>query len=255
MSSIKEHFFEIQSERADEWIRERLDDQDADEESEEWQELANEYGNYQDHLMEEAEFKAELEWLRENGSSLIHKFFIGELDALKKITDDNLSNNSNMAFLLNNQLIFKMSYAYAVTLLEAFLGDSLKSLISEYPKYLANAIANVDELKKARFSLSELSASNIEVSSLAIRKISELLFHNIPKAKLVYEKVLGKKLNIDISKIVKVTDVRHNIVHRNGATLDNESITITITDLDDAISHIKKFAEELQSEINSEITA
>ena len=251
---MKEYYFDLQNERADEWIRERLEDENAEEGSEEWQELANEYGNFQEHLMEEAQFKAELEWLRNNGSSVIHQGFIQELDTLKKIVDKNLKGSNFLEVILNDGLIVKMTYSYAVTLLEAFLSDTLKSLISENPEYLKNAIVNVDELKKVKYSLLELSSENIDVSSLALRKISELLFHNIEKIKIIYGQVLGKKLNIDISEIVKVRDIRHHIVHRNGKKINGEYIKVTIEDLDEAIIHIKNFAKKLQLEINSKFT-
>ena len=75
MSSIKDYLFSVQDERAEEWIRERLSDEDLEEDSEEWQELASQYSDYQEHLADEAEWEAELKWLKENGSSNIHKFF------------------------------------------------------------------------------------------------------------------------------------------------------------------------------------
>ena len=63
MSSIKVYFFDVEAERAEKWIRDRLENKEADEESEEWQELANSYHNLQEYLAEQAEFKAELCWL------------------------------------------------------------------------------------------------------------------------------------------------------------------------------------------------
>lgn len=50
LSSTKDYLFEMQELHADEWIRERLSDDSLDEDSEEYQELAEEYSNYQEHL-------------------------------------------------------------------------------------------------------------------------------------------------------------------------------------------------------------
>lgn len=255
MSSIKDYLFDLQNEEAEEWIRKRLDNEDADENSEEWEQLAKEYDDYQEHLFDEAEYQAELNWLRENGSSQIHKFFVDELDALERITKNNLDNRSNTALMLNSQLIIKMAFSYSVTLLEAFLGDTLKSLLNENESFLDNAISNIDELKKARYSFSDLKEINIDIKSLAIRKISEILFHNMPKVKIIYEQVLGKKLKIDISRVNKITEIRHHIVHRNGMTLDGESIVVTADDLSSAIGYIKEFSVELQTEINEQLNA
>ncbi|KOE77248.1 hypothetical protein ACS91_27455, partial [Vibrio parahaemolyticus] len=76
LSSTKDYLFEMQELHADEWIRERLSDDSLDEDSEEYQELEEEYSNYQEHLREEAEWQAELRWLKDNGSSNMYNIFI-----------------------------------------------------------------------------------------------------------------------------------------------------------------------------------
>ncbi|KJY99081.1 hypothetical protein [Pseudoalteromonas ruthenica] len=251
MSSVKEYLFEIQNERADEWIRERLSDAQLDEDSEEWQQLASEYSNYQDHLLEEAEWEAELKWLKENGSSNIHRFFVDELNALKTMAESNLGHSTKMAFMLHSNIVVKMSYAYAVTLLESFLGDTLKALITEREDFLHNAIRNVEEVSKAKYSLAELAETDLNICNLAVKHATEILFHNIPKVKKVYEQVLGVKLQLDISKVSKITALRHDIVHRNGYSKDNEPINLNAQDLYQAIEDIREFTSSLQKQINA----
>lgn len=188
MSSIKNHLFEIEEERANEWIRQRLSDDNVDEDSEEWQQLAQEYSDYQNHLWEEAEWDAELKWLKENGSSTIHWNFVTELDALKVMVASNLQDSPTFLFMVNSNIVIKMSYAYAVTLMEAFLSDTLKALITERSNCLENAIKNVEEVIKARYSISELASTDLNICSLVLKKISEILFHNIPKVKKYMKK-------------------------------------------------------------------
>ncbi|OGT72272.1 MAG: hypothetical protein A3H44_10500 [Gammaproteobacteria bacterium RIFCSPLOWO2_02_FULL_57_10] len=255
MGRLKDHFIELQNQAAEEWIQDRLSDKDLDEDSDEWKGLLQEFYDYQIYLLEEEEHEEELRWLKENGSSKIHKFFIDELNALERIIDESLKKEKKLSFVFNSQLIAKMAFAHSVALLEAFLGDTLKSLLNENEKLLENAISNIDELKKARYSLKDLAKTSSDTKTLAIRKVSDILFHNIPKVKIIYEQVLGKKLNVDISKVSKITDLRHHIVHRNGKTIDGECINISSSDLSNAISSIKEFASELQKEINKENNA
>lgn len=241
MGRMSELMIEMQNEQADEWIRERLEDENADEESEEYQELASEYSNLQDYLAEEAEFKAELQWLKENGSSVIHKHFIEELEELKKIEE---TTSANKTYLIN-----RMTYSYAVTLLEAFLGDTAKSLISENEIFFINS-RQIDELKKARYSIEFLSTNEVDAKGLAVMELSNILFHNIPKVKRIFETILGTRINIDISELNKITTVRHDIVHRNGKTKGGEPIYLSSDDILEMISHVEKFANELQLLIN-----
>ncbi|QBL10763.1 hypothetical protein E0Z06_15175 [Rheinheimera sp. D18] len=237
----------------DNWIRKRLSDDSLNEESEEYQKLAEEYSDYQAHLMEEAEWQAELQWLNENGSSNIHKLFTSELEALSTMAESNLNNRKKMAFMLHANVVVKMSYSYAVTLLEAFLGDTLKSLISQNDLYLKNAICKFKVLKNVK--LTDLAENNLDVKSLVLKYVSDILYHNIPNVVEMYEQVLGIKLDIDISKVVKVTKLRHDIVHRNGKTIDGTMISVSSKDFAQAIDHIKEFAGSLQVAINEAQTA
>lgn len=250
MGSMKEYFIDLQIKRAEEWIRERLSDESLDESSEEWQRLENEYSDYQEHFYEKAEWQAEIKWLKENGSSNIYKFFFYELNSLKEMATESLNESKNIAFLSCSNLIIKMAFAYAVTLLEAFLGDTLKALITEREDFLHNALRNVDEISKAKYTLSELSESGSNISDLAVKQVNEILFHNIPKVKVVYEQVLGVKLEIDLSKVSKITSLRHDIVHRNGYSKDKKPLNLNAQDLYQAIDDIKVFATSLQKQIN-----
>ncbi|UKA07256.1 hypothetical protein IHC92_05600 [Photobacterium damselae subsp. damselae] len=209
LSSTKDYLFEMQELHADEWIRERLSDDSLDEDSEEYQELAEEYSNYQEHLREEAEWQAELRWLKDNGSSKIHNIFVSELDGLRIMFDSNVNNPQKMAFILHTNIAVKMSYAYAVTLLESYLGDTLRALISQDEQFLKNALRKFKVLKSVK--LTDVVETDLDVKSLVLRYVSDVLYHNIPNVVEMYEQVLGVKLEIDISKVVKITKLRHDI--------------------------------------------
>jgi len=241
MGKMSELMIEMQDERADEWIRERLEDKNADEESEEYQELATEYSNLQDYLSDQAEFEAELDWLQENGSSIIHKNFLEELEQLKKIEES--------APVARSNLVKKMTYAYAVTLLEAFLGDTVKSMISENERFFANS-RKINELKNARFSLEYLSTNEVEAKGLAIKELSNIHYHNMPKVKRIFEIILGTRINIDISELEKIMKIRHDIVHRNGKSKEGEPIYLSSNEILEMLSCIEKFSNELQMLIN-----
>jgi hypothetical protein len=253
LSSVKDHLFDVREQQADEWIRERLSDDSLDEDSEEYICLAEEYSNYQDHMWEEAEWEAELKWLKENGSSNIHNIFITELDALKIMAESNFDNTQKMAFILHKNITVKMSYAYAVTLLESFLGDTLKSIISENDKYLKNALCKFKIFKNVK--LTDLASTDLNLKSLVLKHVGDVLYHNIPNVLEMYEQILGVNLNIDKSNVVKITKLRHDIVHRNGQGIDGKDISLKPEDFNKAIEDIKEFSGALQKAINESQTA
>ena len=243
MGRMSDLMIDMQNEQADLWIRERLEDQNVDEDSEEYRELAEEYSNLQDFLWEQAEFEEDLKWLKENGSSIVHKNFIEEINGLKSVLKS--ANTLNKPYM-----IYRMAYAHSVTLLEAFLSDTVKALISESENMFMRSIG-IEELKKARYSLEFLAQNNVEPKSLAIKELSRILYHNIPKVKKMFEIILNHKVEIDISKVVKITKVRHDIVHRNGMTSDGDSIMLTEKDIIEAINNIELFSNELEKIITS----
>jgi len=244
MGRMSDLMIEMQNTVADDWIRERLEDDALDENSEEYRELADEFYNSQEHLYEQAEFNAELHWLKKNGSSVIHMNFREELEELRKVNDATSVNK--------RYLVFRMTYAYAVTLLEAFLGDTAKSLISSNNRFFKNS-RKIDELKNAKYSLDFLATNEMDAKGLAIKELSNILYHNMPKVKRIFEIILNARIEIDISNLERIMKIRHDIVHRNGKTKEGEPIILDQTQILEMISHIEQFSNELQKLINKNV--
>ncbi|MCD1598215.1 hypothetical protein [Rheinheimera aquimaris] len=242
MGRMSDLMIDMANESADDWINERLEDKNADEDSEEYRYWADQYYALQEHLHGQAELEFELKWLKEHGSSEIHKIFIEELHELKKIIGTRGSVNKPY-------LILRMAYSYAVTLLETFLSDSIKSLVTSDDKFFKNAL-KVDELSKAKYSLEFLALNEMNAKGLAVKELSSILYHNIPKVIRTYEAVLGKRLNIDMSQVDVITKIRHDIVHRNGKTKDGTLVHIDEEKILASIESIEIFAKELQLVIN-----
>ncbi|WP_101756625.1 HEPN domain-containing protein [Oceanicoccus sp. KOV_DT_Chl] len=241
MGGMSDLMIEQDNERIDKWIRERLGDENIDEESDEYRELADEYYFLQEHLREQYEFEEDLKWLKENDSSAIHRYFFGELEELERLVKKNIS-------IDKPYLIYRMTYAHAVTLLEVFLSDTVKSLVNEKLTYFENA-RKIDELKNAKYSLDFLAKNESNPRNIAIKELSKILYHNIPKVKRMLEIILGQRVDIDISKLSKITNIRHDIVHRNGKTTEGNPIYLDQSDLLEMIGEIKIFAKELQKKI------
>ena len=82
-----------------------------------------------------------------------------------------------------------------------------------------------NQIRNTKYSLFDLSKSGMDLSGLAIKCVSEVLFHKIDKTMEMYKKVLGCKIHYT-SKVKLIIDIRHDIVHRNGYTKENEVIDI-----------------------------
>jgi len=239
VGAVKGYWFQVQEEERERWIREHLDDEDADEETERWDELANEY----DMMLEAQEFEAEYQWFKKQCYSALHDIFINEIDKLKELFDTQVA-------IQHEQTIYKMIYAHSVTLLESFLSDTVKSLIIRKTEYFENAIRNVEDLKKSKFNLSEISTQTNGAVGLAVKTLSTILYHNIPKVSQILNSIVGCKLSLEIDRMGYITSVRHDIVHRNGRTTEGALIDIDKDTVKQAITDIEEFVDKLQIKLN-----
>lgn len=246
MSSTKEYWFAVQEEQKEAWIRDHLENEDSDEYSEEWQNLSEEYDEKEDAFRAQAELEEELYWLNQRSYSEEFIKFNEEISKLKEML------NKIVIFEFKDTII-KMTYAHSVTLLESYLSDTLKLLIVKHPKLLENAISNVDGLKKARFSLTQINKSPNGIVSLVLGELSDYLYHNIPKVINIYSAVLGCKLNLDISEIDTVTKVRYDIVHRDAKTKDGNFIELNEFVALKAVTDIEVFVHALQEQIDGTV--
>lgn len=242
MGSMSDLMIDLDNERIDQWIRDRLEGDDVDEESEEYKELADEYYNLQEHLRDQFEFEEDQKWLQKNDSSTFHRLFLEEINELEKLVIKNPLKDKPY-------IMYRMTYAHSVSLLEAFLGDTVKSLVNNNDCFFVNS-RKIAELKNARYTLDYLATTESNPKALAIKELSKILYHRMPKVKIIFETILGKKISLKISEVDKITKIRHDIVHRNGKTKEGNPTYLDQNDLINMFNEIKNFANELQRIIN-----
>jgi hypothetical protein len=140
-----------------------------------------------------------------------------------------------------------MIYAHAVTILEVYLEDMVKALILSNDTFLKNTIKNVKPFCDTKFNLRDISLEEGGIKKFVLRKLSENLFHDIPKVVNIIAGIFEKKIDLDIEKIAAVTAKRHDIVHRNGKNRDGETLVIDRSAAEYAIKAVEGFTNELRN--------
>ena len=240
MTTIKDYMFDIQYDDMSQWIREHLDDEDADEDTPGWDDLVQEWSLNHEDFREERE---PIEWYATHSYSDLHRSFLFQIHNLKDLI------NLQVA-IPHEETFYKMSYAHAVTLMESFLYDSVCTLILSNDDYFKNAICEVNELKKAKFSIKEIVSKKEGAKGFAIGVLSKLMYHNTEKVREVLRAILGSALTLDIADIEKTTLLRHDIVHRDGKTIDGKLIKVDKDIALEAIAYVEAFVENVASEIS-----
>jgi hypothetical protein len=151
MGAVKQQYIESLGGSCLKFVQDQTGDPDADENHEDWNHYANEWFEMNDmHEADQYEdWRNELDWYEAHSYTNQYEHFVSELTHLKKLLNaPNIDHGSR-------DLINKMAYAFAVTLMETFLGDTVRSLILLDDKYLANSFNTEKELNLKKVTLKE----------------------------------------------------------------------------------------------------
>ncbi|EJB8403604.1 TPA: hypothetical protein ACXIHA_004347 [Pseudomonas aeruginosa] len=240
MSSIKEYYFEKQQENCIAWIREQCGIEiDPDEHPEAWEDLAGEYS-----AMLEAE-EAEYQWLNRHTHSEFFQQFANEL-----ATASSLLNVGTSA--VHTDTLNKLVYAHIITLMEALISSVVRHLIVKDARLLTNLVAGYGKLSAKTITLKEIAEQPKVMESIAQQTLSELTFHNVATIKQILEAMFAEHMDgLKIAPIARICSKRHDIVHRNGKTVRDEPIDLTVEEVRDAMLVVRAFADDLQRRINN----
>lgn len=250
MSLTKRHLEDVQAEEEmREWIREQ-GDMFMVEGDEEWEELKNRYlnGDISSNLIsvfdewDDDYFDAELHWTKEQKA---FSTFIILIDEIRK----------NLA-ITSSSTTLKMNYSFSVTIMESCLGDMLRGVIFSHGHYMSNAIKNVNELKSIKVSLLDAYEQVDLVNKIVLKTLAEkYTYHNINTIISVYSNVICEPLSDSIKRkieeMLKIVDVRHDIVHRNGFTTEGTEHDLTYEKVNHAIDIIVNFVSEIKDYIDA----
>lgn len=148
----------------------------------------------------------------------------------------------------------KMRFSYAVTLMEACLGDMLKNVTLSDDFFKEKAISGIKQLTNTKVSLANILGGNAQeiVDKEIYSELTDLLYHNIEKVNIYYSVILGlggpNNLNLSeglSEKVHKAVSLRHDVAHRNGRDKEGNLCEITEALIDDYVDAIALYVSEL----------
>jgi len=240
MSTTTEHYFEVEQERCLTWIKATYGiDIDPDEEPETWERLSAEYSSMQDAFEEEAEYR----WLERHSHNMFFNEFAQELATASDLLNQPLDSDKA-------QTLYKLVYAHSVTLLESLISSVVRSLVVSHPAFMVNIAKGYDDLSKKKFTLTEIIDQPKGMESIVLNTLSTLSFHNPSTIKTVMSAAFGKHMvGLDLNKISPICSKRHDIVHRNGRTIDDVPVQLDLAQVQQAILTIRAFVTDLRGRI------
>ncbi|MFP5497393.1 MAG: hypothetical protein ACLGJE_14770 [Gammaproteobacteria bacterium] len=254
MGRAKDHMMELENDHMREWIIDTygIDNDELDEDSEEWQEMAQGYQNKLDcERADEEAAAAEAyddyqEYMRQHPYDQMYQEYQSQQLLIQKIVND--YENS-----FEGHTIQKMAFVHAVTLMEALIGDMIRALAIKHSHIMRKLGMYVeDSNSRKKFSIREILDQPGGVEGIVLEILSKLSFHNLDSVKRILEGVFPETMkDLNYSEVRPVIERRHDFVHRNGKNTKGEHVVMTSEVLKEDMRIIHQFAFQVYDRIHN----
>ncbi|MFZ4799712.1 MAG: hypothetical protein ACOYMA_19620 [Bacteroidia bacterium] len=175
-----------------------------------------------------------------------HQFynsFETEIQNLKKLNDLEISDPTLQ------QILIRQVYIGAIGTLETFLSETFINLTANDEDYFKNFVKSHPDFRQRKFELREIFDQNEKLKDVAKKVMLDTIYHDLPKVREMYHATF--KIDFpEIKEVFKYVHTRHDLVHRNGKTKENEKVLLSKEIVDEVILKTKDFAEELATKLN-----
>jgi len=254
MGLVKSYMMEQQEEHAYEekleWIREKLDNYEADELTDGWDEAEEEYErylNFQSSQWRDEEYEDYLQSFQDNwtveGKTNFQIFneIIGNSQVISALSVYNPQVRKNL---------FVMVYGHIVAAVEAYLSSTFINNVMSSEVFLRKLVENDPIFASRKFTIAEIFTKKEQLDEDVKSYLRGLMFHDIKKIKPMYKDVLDIDFGKNLKWLFEAVKLRHDCVHRAGYDKDGNEV-----DLDkEKIENLIKECQNLVNMIEDKIT-
>ena len=244
MGSAKEQLLDIESERFDEWLEENYPDVVPG--SDEWEQAANLYYWEQDALADQAQWDNE------------HGLFVASLNNVhQRYLHANQELRALYALLDKEQpeLVYRMSFVHAVTVMEAYLMYCARALLEhDWPltRFRDEFYMKSDRIKNpVKHAAREMELSLFKPA--ARNFVSRLTFHNVKTIERYFGTVLHIPPVWPTEMLGIIVDWRNDLVHRNGVDEHDVPRKISAPQLQNALQKVSDLIEAADHYLRLEV--
>ncbi|WP_313107864.1 MULTISPECIES: hypothetical protein [Pseudescherichia] len=244
MGSMKDLMLDIDAERFDKWLEENYPDVVPG--SEEWEQAANLYNWEQEALADMAQRDHE-RGLFVASLNNVHQRYVHANQELRKL----------YALLDKEQpeLVYRMSFVHAVTVMEAYLMYCARALLEhDWP---LKRFRDAYYIKSKRIKNPEKNAAlNMELSmfrTAAQNFVSRMTFSNVRTIEDYFSAVLHIPPVWPVKPLDITVDWRNDLVHRNGVDEYDEPLLISVHQLQNALHKVSDLIEAAHMSMSLEV--
>lgn len=151
------------------------------------------------------------------------------------------------------QHFYRMIYTNVISSMEAYLSKTLITIVMNDETYFWEFVKRFD-WEKEKINIENIKEVYDNMTIKVQTKLSEILYHNLPKVKVLYQKVLNIDIlqnHEDMAFLCRAVDIRHDLVHRNGRKNGRSEVdeyhSISISMIYDLVTHVDNMIQEIES--------
>ena len=150
----------------------------------------------------------------------------------------------------------RMVYANVIASMEAYLSKTFITSVLSDDDMFWQFVSRFD-WNKEKVNMENIKEVYDSMNIKVRTKLAEVLYHNLPKVKAMYHKIL--EINIlqnetEMTFLTQAVDIRHDLVHRNGrknsSGQTDEFHNISLSMVNELISHVDLLIEEIEKQLN-----
>lgn len=171
-----------------------------------------------------------------------YESFLRAMDSATILNDYEID-ESELTLTLKRQI-----YASIMAALEAFLSETFINLTNDHPEYFRNFIESYPDFKERKIEMSRIFAEQERIKETAKKVMVEIIYHNLAKVSKMYNSTF--KIDFpDIAIMAKCVHIRHDIVHRNGKTVDGKPVPLNKEVIAELIKQTSSFVREIANKL------
>jgi hypothetical protein len=202
-------------EEKEEWIREKLGDPDADEFTEGWYELEEEYDQMKMYEYDREEYEDYLSVFGKSAYDLFNEIIANSNELIEIKVLNKVQKN-----------LLVMLFGHIVAATEAYLSSTFIKSVNDSGDILRKLVETDPIFAQKKFSIKEIFERKEALKDDVANYLKDIIFHEIHRVKPMYKDVLGIDFG-DVEWLFKAVILRHHCVHRAGYDKDGNEIEIT----------------------------
>jgi len=143
------------------------------------------------------------------------------------------------------QHFLRLLYVNAITALETYLSDFFINIIKSERGYLQIFVEKYEPFEKEKFPLNQIFSKMSLIEKTAITTLREIMWHNLYKVSVIYRLTLDIEFP-KIPELYKAVDIRHDLVHRSGKTLDGQKHELEIVQIENVLNQAAALVKSIE---------